>query len=56
MPTVKCYYLSIDSFGVCAYDSETDKELLAVSGDVEGAIDTIKVSLCDARLVGARFP
>ena len=56
MPTVKCYYLRIDSSGVYAYDSVTDKELLAVSGDVERAIDTIKSSLGDARLVGARFP
>lgn len=53
----QCYYLSIDNFGVCAHDAETDKELLAVSyvGNPNKAIDTIKASLRDARLVGARF-
>ena len=61
MPSVKQdqrYYLSIDSFGVYAYDAKTDKELAARSyiGDIDQAIDSIKNQLCEARLVGARFP
>ena len=52
------YYLSIDSFGVYAYDSETDKELAARSyvGDIDKAIDSIKNQLGKDGLVGARFP
>lgn len=53
------YYLRIDTFGVFACDSKTNRELLAVSyieGKVDKAIDAIKANLSDARLVGARFP
>jgi hypothetical protein len=53
----KAYYLSIDDFGVYAYDSKTDKELLAHAhnGNLVNAIDMVKMGLPEARLVGARF-